>query len=165
LLDSITWTLTKEVGMNRVRVGLLVLGLSSVSSLALAKWLPVHQIASEKPLYVVDGSTGKSYTPRLGRASSNWQVGTTQAFSHAIALADGGLYEFRLVHTQSSDDATINGLWDIYRDAVLVCDDCIGKAYGVDGAVGNYFKIYVGTPSAYAELWHFSGYITSRFDY
>jgi hypothetical protein len=151
--------------MKRVTMGLLVLGVLGITSLAFAKWLPVHQIASEKPLYVTDGDTGKTYKPSYGSASSNWQVFTKQAFSHAIALADGGLYEFRLVHAQSSNDSTINGLWDIYHDGVLACDNCVGKAYGLDGAVGNYFKIYVGTPSAYAEIWHYSGFITSRFDY
>jgi hypothetical protein len=137
----------------------------SGASMALAKWLPVHQIGSEKPLALVDGDTGKAYTPTLGYASSNWQVATTQAFSHAVALTSGGLYELRLVHVQGSEDGVIKGLWDIYRDGVLACDDCVGRAYGLDGAIGSYFKIYVGSPDAYAERWHFSGYITSRFDY
>ena len=135
------------------------------ASLVAAKWLPVHQIASDKPLFVGDPELKAQYNPSFGKASSNWQVGTQQAFSHAIAITTGGLYEFRLVHTQSSNDSSISGLWDVYRDAVLVCDDCVGKVYGIDGAPGNYFKIYVGTPSGYAELWHYSGYITSRFDY
>ncbi len=151
--------------MKHIRAGVLVLGLLSMSSLAIAGWLPVHQIASDKPLYVIDGSTGVGYTPSFGDSSSNWQAFTNQAFSHAVAQAAGGLYEFRLVHTSSSDDSTIVGLWDVYRDGVLMCDDCVGKAYGLDAPVGNYFKIYVGTPLAYAERWHFSGYITHRFDY
>ena len=151
--------------MNRIRVGVLVLGLLSTSAIAAAGWLPVHQIASNKPLYVFDGNTGAHYTPSVGDASSNWQVSTTQAFAHAVAQTTGGLYEFRLVHTSSSNDSTILGLWDVYHDGVLVCDDCVGKAYGLDVPVGNYFKIYVGTPLAYAELWHFSGDITQRFDY
>ena len=41
----------------------------------------------------------------------------------------------------------------------------MGKAYGLSGAIGDYFKIYVGMPHIYAERWHFSGYITNRFDY
>jgi hypothetical protein len=144
-----------------VALGLLLGG----TSVALAKWLPVHQIASDKPLYVADGDTGVWYKPSFGDSSSNWQVSTKQAFSHAIAVTTGGLYEFRLVHVQMSDNSSIQGLWDIYRDAVLVCDNCVGKAYGLDGALGDYFKIYVGTPVAYAEKWHYSGFITHRFDY
>jgi hypothetical protein len=157
--------LIEEVDMKGLMVTLVALGLSLVSSLAFAKWLPVHQIASEKPLSVTDGQTGKSYRPSFGRFSSNWQSGTSQAFAHGVAVADGGLYEFRLVRTKTSDDFGIQGLWDIYRDGLLVCDDCIGRAYGLDGAVGSGFKVYVGSPSAYAERWHFSGFITSRFDY
>jgi hypothetical protein len=30
---------------------------------------------------------------------------------------------------------------------------------------GNYFKIYVGTPAAYAEKWLYSGDRTERFDF
>lgn len=151
--------------MHRIRVGVLVSGLLSVSAIAAAAWLPVHQIASNRPIYVFDGNTGAHYSPSVGYASSNWQVSTGQAFSHAVAQTTGGQYEFRLVHTSSSDDTTIVGLWDIYHDGVLVCDDCIGKAFGLDVPVGEYFKIYVGTPLTYADLWHFRGYITQRFDY
>jgi hypothetical protein len=154
-------SMKKTLARLTLSAALLVCG----ASVAVAKWLPVHQIGSEKPLAVTDGDTRKGYSPSLGFASSNWQVGTTQAFSHAIALTPGGLYEFRLVHVQSTDDGAIKGLWDIYRDGLLACDDCVGRAYGLDGALGSYFKIYVGTPDAYAEKWHFSGYITSRFDY
>jgi hypothetical protein len=149
------------IGTCVMAIGLLL----GSTSLAVAKWLPVHQIASDKPLYVADGATGAWYKPTIGDSSSNWQVSTKQAFSHAVAVTPGGLYEFRMVHATSSDDTTINGLWDIYRDGLLVCNDCVGKAYGLNGAVGDYFKIYVGTPLAYAELWHFSGFITGRFDY
>lgn len=151
--------------MIKARTLFLILAMLSIAATAAAKWLPVHQIASDKPIYVTDGDTGKQYKPTFGRASSNWQVGTKQGFSHAIAIADGGLYEFRLTRVQSSNDAEIQGLWDIYHDGVLACDDCVGKAYGLNGPLGNYFKIYVGTPLAYAEIWHFSGYITHRFDY
>lgn len=59
----------------------------------------------------------------------------------------------------------MTGLWDVYRNGSLVCNHCVGKVYGLSGAIGSYFKIYVGTPLAYAETWHFSGYITNRFDY
>lgn len=132
---------------------------------ASAKWLPVQHVGSEKPIAVVDGDTGESERPELGYASSNWQASTPQAFSHAIALAGGHLYEFRLVRVKGSDEDSISGWWDIYRNGALACKRCVGKAYGLSGAIGDYFKIYVGTPRVYAERWHFSGYITNRFDY
>jgi hypothetical protein len=134
---------------------------------AAAKWLPVHSVWSEnRPIYIKDGDTGQLYTPERGYASHNWQEGTGQAFSHAVGIIPSGdVYEFRMVSLSFSDSDSINGLWDIYRNGALVCNHCVGKAYGLSGAIGNYFKIYVGTPLAYAEKWHFSGYITNRFDY
>ena len=142
----------------------LLLGL--FSSAAWAKWIPVHSVWSDnQPLYVADGDTGKWYTSTLGFSASSWQETTPQAFSHAVALAGGSLYEFRLVSVSSSDSDSILGLWDIYRDGTLVCNLCVGQAYGLSGAIGDYFKIYVGTPFGYAEKWHFSAYITNRFDY
>ena len=137
-----------------------------VPAAASAKWLPVHSVWSEnRPIYIIDGDTGKLYNAELGYASHNWQETTGQAFSHAVGIGGSNLYEFRMVSLSSSDSDSINGLWDIYRNGALVCNHCVGKAYGLSGAIGNYFKIYVGTPIAYAEKWHFSGYITNRFDY
>jgi len=150
---------------NTVTKWLFVIGILIAAPLAHAKWYAVHQISSDSPIVVIDGSTGESYAPSYGNSSSNWQVTTPQAFSHAVAITDAGQYEFRLVQVKTSDDSSILGLWDIYLNGTLVVDDAIGKAYGLDGAVGDYFKIYVGTPAAYAEKWLFSGYITHRFDY
>ena len=133
---------------------------------ASAKSQPVHSVWSDnRPIYIKDGDTGQLYNATSGSASHNWQESTGQAFSHAIGVANGDLYEFRMVSLTSSDSDSINGLWDIYRNGTLVCNHCVGSAYGLSGAIGNYFKIYVGTPLAYAEKWHFSGYITNRFDY
>jgi hypothetical protein len=70
-----------------------------------------------------------------------------------------------LITPTASDADSITGKWIVRRNGVIVCNNCIGKAYGLSAAVGNYFKIYIGTPAAYAEKWHYSGYITSRFDF
>ncbi|HEV7666937.1 MAG TPA: hypothetical protein VGS22_00310 [Thermoanaerobaculia bacterium] len=149
-----------------LRIAFTALALLGAASIAEAKWVPVHSVWSDNsPLAVRDGATGVWSTPTLGYSSSNWQEGTSQAFSHAVALSDGHLYEFRLVTVSTSDNDQIGKLWDVYKDGVLACNDCVGKVYGLSGPIGAYFKIYVGTPFAYAELWHFSGYITNRFDY
>jgi hypothetical protein len=137
-----------------------------IPAAAAAKPLPVHSVWSDnRPIYIIDGDTGRIYTPTVGYSSHNWQETTPQAFSHAEGIANGDLYEFQMVSLSASDFDSILGLWDIYRNGVLVCNHCVGKAYGLSGAIGNYFKIYVGTPLAYAEKWHFSAYITNRFDY
>jgi hypothetical protein len=139
---------------------------SLLASAAGAKWLPVHSVwCDDRPLAVVDGDTGVAYTPSSGDSASSWQETTPQAFSHAVATTSNGLYEFRLVAVSASDNDSILGLWDIYRNGTLACNHCVGKVYLLSGAIGSYFKIYAGTPLAYAEKWHFSGYITNRFDY
>jgi hypothetical protein len=148
------------------RLSLAVVLLGLCASAAWGKWLPVHSVWSDnRPIYVIDGDTGITYAPSQGYSASSWQQTTPQAFSHAAALTSNGQYEFRLVAVSASDNDSISGLWDIYRNGTLACNHCVGQAYGLSGAVGSYFKIYVGTPLAYAEKWHFSGYITSRFDY
>jgi hypothetical protein len=140
--------------------------LSLCASAAWAKWYPVHSVWSDdRPIYVIDGDTGVTYTPTSGDSASNWQETTPQGFSHAVATTSNGLYEFRLITVSANDYDSLTGLWDIYRNGTLACNHCVGKAYGLSGAVGGYFKIYAGTPLAYAEKWHFSAYITNRFDY
>lgn len=141
----------------------LVLGI--FSSAAWAQGEPVHSVWSTRPILIIDGDTGASITPREGYSVSSWQESTPQAFSNAMGNNGLRFYEFRLVSVKGSDSDSILGLWDIYRNGALVCSLCVGQAYGLSGAVGNYFKIYVGTPTEYAEKWHYSGYITSRFDY
>lgn len=75
------------------------------------------------------------------------------------------VYDFRLVQVTATTVSEIDGKFDIFKNGVNVCHLCIGKAYGLNQPVGQYFKIYVGTPAAYAEKWHYSGFITSRFDF
>src|SRR5256885_3382690 len=70
---------------------------------ASAKWYPVHHIESDTPLAIADGDTGKWYKPDLGYSMSSWQETTRQAFSHAVGLAGGNLYEFRLISVGSND--------------------------------------------------------------
>ncbi len=149
-----------------LRTSIAALSLLGLATAAEAKWVPVHSVWSDNsPLAVRDGDTGVWSTPSVGYSSSNWQEGTSQAFSHAVALSGGHLYEFRLVGVSTSTNDEIDKIWDVYKDGTLACDDCVGRVYGLSGSIGDYFKIYVGTPFGYAEKWHFSGYITNRFDY
>jgi hypothetical protein len=146
-------------------LGFTFLALLSVPALAQT----THSVWSDKPLYLTDGATGKQYKAFVkGDAAFAWTQATIRAYAHAVGVVSPGLtYDFMLVKTTSSDATTISGLFDIKRNGVLVCHNCVGKAYGLDQAAGgvNYFKIYVGTPAAYAEKWHYSGYLTNRFDF
>ena len=149
-----------------LRTAIAVLALLGSASIAEAQSIPVHSVWSDNsPLFVRDGITGVSSTPSFSSFSSNWQEGTNQGFVHAVATSGGHLYEFRLVVVSTSTYDQIDKLWDVYKDGVLACDDCIGRVDGLSGWIGNYFKIYIGTPLAYGTDWHFSGYITNRFDY
>lgn len=128
---------------------------------------PVHSVWSDKVLALRDGEFDTWLSPSSGNSASAWQETTPQAFVNAQATSGSDVYEFRLIALGSSTDDEIVGLWDIYRNSSLRCAACVGKAYGLNqsAGVGNYFKIYVGDPLAYAEDWHWSGYITARFDY
>lgn len=126
-----------------------------------------HSVWSRKPLFVFDGDSGAKYKSFVkGSAAAAWTEGTIRAYFRAVAIINPKLkYDFELVKVTSTNADMIEGLYDIKRNGVLVCDDCVGKAYGLSLPVGNYFKLYVGTPAGYAEKWHYSGYITNRFDF
>jgi hypothetical protein len=128
-----------------------------------------HSVWSDKPFIIRDGATKKDYKDfRKGDAIFAWTQATPRAYAHAHGVISPALnYDFMLVTTTASDVDSISGRWIVRRNGVIVCNNCIGKAYGLSQAagVGNYFKIYVGTPLAYAEKWLYSGYITSRFDF
>ena len=131
---------------------------------------PAHSVWSNKPLYVYDGATGAHYSAFLkGSAAFAWNQGTTTAYARAVGVINANLkYDFRLVSvTGFTTVSEIDGKFDIFKNNALVCHLCIGKAYLLDQPAlpGKYFKIYVGTPAAFAEKWHYSGYITNRFDF
>ncbi len=147
-----------------LRLAFVLIALLAAAPLAAQ---PVHSVWSDKPIAIADGDTGAWYSPTSGNSVSSWQEKTLQAFSNAIGFVGATQYEFRLISVGSSDNDEIIGLWDVYRNGSLRCASCVGKAYGLSQAagVGNYFKIYVGSPTCYAENWHYSGYIAARFDY
>jgi len=116
-----------------------------------------------------DGATKKEYKALIkGDAIFAWTQATPRAYAHAFGLVSSALnYDFMLITPTGSDADSISGKWIVRRNGVIVCNNCIGKAYRLSqpAGVGNYFKIYVGTPLAYEEKWLYSGYITSRFDF
>lgn len=147
------------------RIVLLFTLLIGLSAAAFAQ--DTHSVWSEKPLMVRDWAASTSYNTFVrGDAAFAWTQATPRAYAHALAIVTANLkYDFMLISVTSSNVSTIEGRWNVRRNGVVVCANCIGKAYLLDHAVGDYFKIYVGTPAAYAEHWHYSGYITSRFDF
>lgn len=126
-----------------------------------------HSVWSETPAAVRDGRTGASYTTFVsGNAAISWTQATPRAYAHAYAVVTPALnYDFMLVSVTASNADGFNGRWDIKRNGVLVCNDCLGRAYALSSPVGGGFKIYVGTPASYGERWLYSGSVTRRFDF
>lgn len=150
----------------RILVSLILVTVFSVTALA----QDTHSVWSKKPLLVKDGQTNVEYTTFVkGNAAFAWTESTVRAYAHAKAVITPNLrYEFILVRTTGSTADGIDGLWDVRRNGVLVCNNCVGKAYMLSPSMippGNYFKIYVGTPAGYAEKWLYSGDRTDRFDF
>jgi len=148
---------------SRILFCIALLVLSAIPALA----QDTHSVWSTRPLYLTDAATGAHYSSFVsGNAAFAWTQATPRAYAHALAVVTPVLkYDFMLVSVTSSAGDMITGRWMIRRNGVVVCNNCIGKAYGLSQPVGNYFKIYVGTPLVYAEKWHYSGYITNRFDF
>lgn len=143
-----------------------LLGLFSITASAQA----THSVWNEnQPLYAKDGATGATYSAFVrGNATFAWTQGIPRAYARAHVVVTPALnYDFMLMSVISTTNDMITGRWVIRRNGAVVCNNCIGRAYGLNqpAAPTNYFKIYVGTPVAYAEKWHYSGYITRRFDF
>ncbi len=140
-----------------------------VSFTAIAAAQTTHSVWSDKPLLVRDGATGASYNVFVkGNAAFAWTEATPRAYAHAVGVITAALtYDFMLISVTGSNADSISGRWIVRRNGVIVCNNCIGKAYGLSqpASAGKYFKIYIGTPAVYAERWHYAGYITSRFDF
>ena len=134
---------------------------------------PVHDVRSDKAPHTLDDYyKGDQYLPSDiddSKAVISWQEKEKEkeAFLNVqVTASNGTTFEFRLVQVTSSNDKdSIEGLFDIYRNGFLVCDDCVGEAYSLSVPVGDYYKLYVGTPSGFATNWLVSGYLTDRFDY
>lgn len=127
-----------------------------------------HSVWSDsQPVACRDGVTGMSFSAFVdGDATFAWTQGTPRAYAHALARINAALsYDFMLISITGTTGDEIRGRWVVRRNGAVVCNNCIGRAYVLSAPVGDTFKIYVGTPAAYAERWHYSGKITSRFDY
>lgn len=128
-----------------------------------------HSVWSNRPFLIKDGVTGAEFHPiniNPGDAIFAWTRSTTRAYAHAHGVINAGLnYDFTLISATGTTNDEIRGRWVVRRSGAIVCNNCIGRAYILSSPVGDTFKIYVGTPTVYAERWLYSGTITSRFDF
>jgi hypothetical protein len=148
----------------------VVLLLTLVCGLGItAKAQTSHSVWSDKPLLIKDDEKHLEYkTFQKGDAIFGWTQATKRAYAHAHGNVTATLnFDFMLVKVTSTDVDSISGLFNVRRNGILVCQNCVGKAYWLSPSVGpgNYFKIYVGTPMGYAEKWLYSGERNKRFDF
>lgn len=130
--------------------------------------MPTHSIWTQQPYVVIDGDTNTQHSSfNRGNAAALWTENTRDGYFYAVVeVSSGEVYEFALIAIANSDADSITGFWDVKRNGTLVCNGCVGKAYGLSQSAGsNYFKIYIGDSLCYKESWHFSAYITNRFDF
>lgn len=140
---------------------MLLAALMLVPAALWAKGLAVHSVWAQKPLALIINNV--NITPTGLNSSFNWSESSQNGFANARATdASGNTYDFQLISiTASNTVSQITGKWNVSKNGVNVCTACTGSAYGLNGAAGTYYKIYVGSTNNY----HVSGYITNRYDY
>lgn len=156
---------------------LIMLGVFSISGMAQS----THSVwTNNNGLVIRDPQTGCSYnslaafdmatswtepSPPVYPAVAHFR-GVSKAYAYSVACNTNHFYDFTLVRATATTNDQIDGRWNVYRDGVLQCNGCTGKAYGLSAGVGNYYKVYVDDP-AYpgTENWLYSGYIDVRKDF
>jgi hypothetical protein len=157
---------------------LMVVGLFSVSAMAQVQ---THSVwTNNNGLAIRDAQTGCWYPAFSGfNMATSWTEPfspTNPADAHFRGVSKAGgagipcgtrFYDFRLVASTSTTNDQIDGTWDVYRNAVLVCSACNGSAYGLSQAAGagNYYKVYIDDPLFGPQTWLYSGYIDQRKDF
>lgn len=140
----------------------VVAALSALLAGATASANPIHSTWSQNAPFWFDAPGFPWQNPVSSDATFAWDEGNPYAFANAyITLSSSDVFEIKLVNvTASTLPGVIIGDFDIYQNSTLVCGSCGGSFYNVDDVVGSYFKFYDNT---YA--YHFSGFITARYDY
>jgi hypothetical protein len=110
---------------------------------ALASATPVYNLWAGTPATVT--ALGTAYSATEAKASSSRNVGTPFAFAYARARTSAGTYEFQLVSPPSTAFPMyqLGGNWNVSRDGVLLCSQCLGYAMGYTSAPGKPFTISV----------------------
>jgi hypothetical protein len=156
---------------------MILTGLLTVSASAQS----THSVwTNDNGLVIRDAENGCKYTTLKGfDMATSWTepapptysaVAHFRGVSKAYGLThacNNHFYEFRLVRTSSTTNDDITGLWNVYRDSVLMCSACNGSAYGLSqpAGVGNYYKVYIDDPTYGPSTWLYSGYLDQRKDF
>jgi hypothetical protein len=88
---------------------------------------------------------GATYSATSAKAASSYTVGTPYAFAYARAVTSAGTYEFQFVSVSpaTSPSYQLSGYWNVSRNGVLLCSNCLGFATGYTSAPPKPFTISV----------------------
>lgn len=157
----------------------LLLMLTGFSS-SFAAAQTTHNIWTNQHGMVVRDADGCLYTslPTFNMATSWTEPAPptypSQAHFRGVAKGNGfsptcvtRTYDFTLIQTTSTTANQITGRWRVYRDGLLVCNNCTGTASDLNqsAGVGKYYKVYVDDPGFGPQAWLYSGYIDIRKDF
>ncbi len=157
-------------------IALIITGMISV---------PVMAQLTTRGIWTFDGGGRQLNDPELGcevttfekfRMISAWTEPTpgypAEAHWRGVAITfspnrgcDNHFYEFTLIQTTVTNFNSIQGIWDVYRDGVLVCSSCTGSANGLIQPVTNYYKVTIDDPVYGSGAWFYSGFIDARDDF
>ena len=160
---------------------MLAASLLSISAMAQVK---THSVwTNNNGLVIRDAQTGCTYTNLTGgfggfNMATSWTEptpgdpaeahfrGVAKAAGFSLACVTRG-YDFRLVSSTVTGPDNIDGVWNVFRNGVLVCGGCNGTAYNlsVPAGVGNYYKVYIDDPVFGPATWLYSGYLDVRKDF
>lgn len=160
---------------------MLIVGLLSASAMAQPF---THSVwTNNNGLVIRDAQNGCTYNSLTGgfggfNMATSWTEptpgdpaeahfrGVAKAAGYSIPCPTRG-YDFRLVSSTVTGPDNIDGLWNVFRNGVLVCNNCNGTAYGLSQAagVGNYYKVYIDDPVFGPSTWLYSGYLNVRKDF
>lgn len=154
--------------MKRIALGIVFLLITFGLSTGL--WAQnVHTVTSGNPLMLIDGITGVTYNAAAlrGDCTVSWKDSTRFGFLNAKVRTAADSYEFQMVAISNCDRDRIEGLFDIYKNGVLVANGIVGQVYALNqpAGVGNYFKFYGGDSQCNTQIWHFSYFIDYRKDF
>lgn len=120
-------------------------------------------IVSNTPLSVTEAPSNATYTPQSGNIAASFSVGTRQAHVRARFTVNASLsYDVQLASVATAQGDLVVGLWDVYRNGVLVCNGCVGRMWGLVPNTLTPLTISIGDAYSASEKWRFSGTVNYR---
>ncbi len=118
-------------------------------------------VVSTTPVSFLE-NTGATYTPLNGNLIASYSVGTRYGHVRVKSQVTGNLsYEIQLVSVATAQNDLVVGLWDVWRNGVLVCNGCVGRMFGLVPSSPS-VTISIGDAYSATEKWRYVGNISYR---